>query len=147
MTGYGIHAARSSDLDDIVRLYSLSADEMEDKFQQPRQAGHIEKMLDAMEDTHQICLVATYLAEKIGYLFWSDLGQTRGTALGLGTFVLRDHRKKGIGNDLTEEAIIRARAKGWRSVTGVVSVGNDAGMARCKKAGFREVGIVVSLAF
>ena len=61
----------------------------------------------------------------------------------LGTYVLADHRGRGIGRRLAEETLAFARAQGYEKAVVYVLAHIEAGLAYYRALGFERCGILV----
>ena len=93
------------------------------------------------------CLVAEEDGVLLGYVQWCGipdplgLGWRMQTVHGFGTFVLPDHRRKGISTKLRDLAEEIAKAVGYQQVTGVAY--NALGAATVMSRGFQIAGALV----
>lgn len=77
----------------------------------------------------------------VGYCAWIVMPEAApGTIIGLGTYVMPEHRGQKISSAMREEATEHWRSLGFDEVVGTAAVGNEAGIESAKAAGFSISG-------
>lgn len=86
--------------------------------------------------------VAMEDSQVVGWVAWSFVPSAR-FAVGLGTYVMPEWRRRGISKRLRDAAEEHCRRQGALVVSGVVAKGNVAALQSCLAEGFAVVGVAV----
>jgi GNAT superfamily N-acetyltransferase len=90
--------------------------------------------------------VADVDGELVGFVAWTGLPNAAdGEAVGFGTYVVPEYRRRGISNALRWAAREHCQKLGYKFVTGTAMTGNTAGLQSVEALGFEIIGYEVRL--
>lgn len=140
-TAVSIRSACASDAADIAAIYSQGIEERRSTFEtRLRSAEDILPWLAA--DARYPVLVAERAGRVCG---WANLSNYRPRACYDGNaefsiYIEREARGQGLGAQLLQALIDRAREQGYHKLISRIFTDNQPSLALCRRLGFREVG-------
>ena len=138
-----VRAATAADVEAICRIHNQGiSDRIATLDTTPRTGDHTSKWLRERGPRHPV-LVADLDGAVVG---WASLNQFNprpayNHVADFSVYVERGMRGKGIGRELLEALIERARAIGFHKMVLAAMAFNDAGLGLYRRAGFSRVGI------
>jgi phosphinothricin acetyltransferase len=136
-----IRAATRTDAAAIARIYNEGIEDRLATFEtEPRRAADVERWLD---DAFPL-LVAEEDAEVLAWASAPPYRARRAAYAGVADFsiyVARAARGRGVGRVLLEALIAECERRGFWKLVSRVFPENEASLALCRAAGFREVGV------
>lgn len=142
-----IRPAVKEDWPAIVALVRQAVAELEGRFGIPDVSEVMSPLIAQGIELGEAVYVADVDGAVVGYVAWVGHvpGIPKGRAIGLGTYVDPQHRRRHLSDELRAAASARCRELGYVAVRGEAHVDNEAGLRSCERLGFKPVAVVVEL--
>lgn len=141
-----IRYAVRDDLPALAELVAEASAELAANHGTPTQTNEIMAGIEFGIVNDGAVFVAEDEGRLIGFCAWVALpGLARGLVMGLGTYVVPEHRRSQLSAKLRDYAADHCRRMGEERVQGVAAVGNTAAIRSVQAAGFKIVGHLVEL--
>lgn len=143
------HDVRLATEEDFPRLKAL-AKWLDDEHLESGEPSVLDKVVGGMahmlREGQPLVVASDLKGDLIGFCAWAQLpNNLDGELSGLGTYVRPSHRGKRVSAYMRAVATAQWWARGARSVMGMVTAGNHAGLESVLKLGFRTIGWVVRM--